>query len=577
MDKWTICNKTADFSAIINEFGFSEVMARLLVNRDLRTGGEIRAFLTPSLSDLHSPHLLKNLDEAVDLVIEKIRAGKKIRIVGDYDVDGIMATYVLNDALTRTGADADWYIPHRIKDGYGLNSEIIRQAGRDGVDTIITCDNGIAALDASIEAEKLGMTLVVTDHHEIPAVLPHAAFIVDPKQEDDHYPCREICGAVLAAKFAGVLFEKLGTDADISEYLEFMAMATICDVVPLKGENRTIAKLGLAKLEKTDNPGLRSLMEQTEISDGHINEYHVGFIMGPCFNATGRIDNAGLALELLNARNKQDADRLALECKKLNEDRKQMTSEQEEIAFSILDARADALDRVIVLELPDCHESILGILAGRVKERYNRPSIIVTKSGNDYKGSARSIPAYNIFEELSVCSEYLVKFGGHPMAAGLTVASGKLEEFTRAINERCRLSEEDMSRKVLIDAQASFNLFNEKVLSEIEMLAPFGQGNPAPLFAEKGLRCRSIKYIGKTNNYLRFRLINSCGYEFTATSFSDASETVERLTAKYGKADVEKAFTGGSNNISMTVAFVPKINDYHGASEIQMNIRNIKW
>ena len=576
MDRWTICNKTADFESIKSEFGVSDIMARLLVNRGLTDHETIRTFISPSKEDLHSPHLMMNMDGAAELLLQKIEEGRRIRVVGDYDVDGIMATYILNDALNLSGADADWYIPHRIRDGYGLNEEIIRKAAEDGVDTVVTCDNGIAAVAASLEAEKLGLTLIVTDHHEIPEELPHAAFIVDPKQDEDTYPCPEICGAVVAAKLAQVLFEKKGIDADIMRYIEFMAMATICDVVPLYGENRVIAKIGTEALKTTSNPGLSALLDETGIDRDTLGEYHIGFILGPCFNATGRIDDAGLAFSLLSTKSAEEAAAIAHECRELNDERKVMTAEQENVAVELLGPAGDIKDKVIVLELPDCHESILGIIAGRIKERYNRPAIVVTASGEAYKGSARSIPAYNMFEELTKCQRYLVRFGGHPMAAGLTLEKDKLEEFRQALNEACTLTEADMCRKILIDMEVSFNLFTEDVVNEIEGLAPFGAGNASPLFAERGLKCRSIKYIGKENNFLRFRLINSFGHEFTATCFSDAGSIISQLTDKYGKEEIDRALTGGTNHISLTVAYVPKINVYRDTRDIQMNIKNIK-
>ncbi|MCR5429457.1 MAG: single-stranded-DNA-specific exonuclease RecJ [Lachnospiraceae bacterium] len=576
MDRWTICNKTADFESIKEKFGVSDIMARLLVNRGLTDPEVIRTFLSPSTADLHSPHLLMNMDGAAALLLKIIEEGRRIRVVGDYDVDGIMATYILNDALRLSGADADWYIPHRIRDGYGLNEEIIKKAAADGVDTVVTCDNGIAAVAASLEAEKHGITLIVTDHHEIPEILPHAAFIVDPKQKEDGYPCPEICGAVVAAKLAQVLFELKGIDADITRYIEFMAMATICDVVPLYGENRVIAKLGTEALKTTSNPGLSALLDETAIDRETLGEYHIGFILGPCFNATGRIDDAGLAFSLLSAKDAAEAARIAHECRELNDERKVMTAEQEAVAAELLGPAEELSDRVIVLELPDCHESILGIIAGRIKERYNRPAIVVTESGDGYKGSARSIPAYNMFEELTKCKKYLVRFGGHPMAAGLTLQKDKLADFRDALNAGCTLTETDMCRKILIDMEVSFNLFTEDVVAEIEALAPFGAGNCSPLFAERGLKCRSIKYIGKENNYLRFRLINSFGHEFTATCFLDAQSVISQLADRFGRSEVDRALAGGSNSVSFTAAYVPKLNVYRDIKDIQMNIKYIK-
>lgn len=576
MDKWTICNKSADFGHIAESAGISEITARLLVNRDMTDDEDIKRFLNPSIDDLYSPHLMMNLDRATELIAAKIKQGKKIRVVGDYDVDGIMATFIFDDALRMAGADCDWYIPHRIRDGYGLNEDIIRTAAADGVDTVITCDNGISAYEASVTAQELGLTLIVTDHHEVPPVLPIAAAIVDPKQDADSYPCRDICGAVVAAKVAQALFEYMGVACGIDKYLEFMAMATICDVVSLKSENRSIVKLGLAALKTTENPGLAKLIEETGIGIDTLSEYHVGYILGPCFNATGRIDDAGLAFEMLSAKDPERAAELAVECKNLNEERKQMTAEQEQIAFEKLDAMGDELPKVIVLEMPDCHESLLGIIAGRIKERYNRPAIVVTSNKENYKGSARSIPAYNMYEELCKVSGYLLRFGGHPMAAGLTIYGDKLDEFIEALNAGCTLTEDDMTRKILIDAEVSFNLFTEKVIDEISLLAPFGQANASPLFAERGLKLKGLKKIGKEGNFLRFRLENRFGYDITGTCFNDADLIVAELTDKYGAREVERAFASGDNNIVLTAAYVPRLNEYRDVKEIQMNIKALR-
>ena len=576
MDKWTICNKTGDFEEIMRQTGVSMITARLLVNRGMTDIAEIRSFLNPQAGDLHSPHLLKNLDAAVELITRKISSGVRIRVVGDYDVDGIMATYILDDALHLAGADSDWYIPHRIRDGYGLNEEIISTAHADGVDTVITCDNGIAAVTASKTAAAYGMTLVITDHHELPDELPEAAVIVDPKQPEETYPCREICGAVVAAKLAQALFERLGIKEDITRYLDCMAMATICDVVALKGENHVIASLGMEQLRHTANKGLSALMEEAVIAVDTLSEYHVGFVLGPCFNATGRIDDAGLAMALLKAQSSEEAHRYAAECRNLNEERKTMTAEQEQLAVTELDAMAEQLPRVMVVEMKDCHESILGIIAGRLKERYNRPAIVVTHRHDGYKGSARSIPGYNMFEELKKCSEHLVRFGGHPMAAGLTVREGSLEAFRQALNDNCMLTADDMQHKVQIDAEVSFNLFTEAILEEMTGLAPFGQGNPAPLFAERNLYVRSIRRMGKEGNFLRFRFVNSFGHEISAVSFDDAEETLDRLREKFGSSDVDRALNGGDNRLVLTAAYVPRLNEFHDVREIQMNIKALR-
>lgn len=576
MEKWTICNKSGDFAGIAERFGISKITARLLVNRGVCTDSQIEAFLNPKITDLHNAELLKNADRTAEFLVDRIKKQKPVRVVGDYDVDGIMATYILSDALRRAGAIVSSYIPHRIKDGYGLNEEIIEQAYADGIDTVITCDNGIAAVPAAKRAGELGIHLLITDHHEIPDELPNAEVIVDPKMEDDSYPCRDICGAVVAAKVAELLFQKAGCKYTPEDYLEFMAMATICDVVPIIDENRAIAKLGMEKLKVTKNPGLKSLLLETTVMPETISEYQIGYILGPCFNATGRIDDAGIALEMLEVGDEKRASELASLCKNLNDERKLITAEQEAVAYKLLD-ESGRDDSVIVLELPDCHESILGIIAGRVKERYNKPTIIVTKSGDYYKGSGRSIPAYNMFEKLNEVSGCLHKFGGHPMAAGMSIKPECLEEFRTRLNENSGLTKEDMQRKLLLDAEVSFSLFDEKAVEELSLLSPFGPGNNSVVFAERGLKVQSMTYIGKDSTHLRFKLINSYGYEITAVFFSEARNVVKELIEKYGESAVNRAFAGLDSGITLTVAYVPRINSYRDMRSIQMNIKAIKY
>lgn len=577
MEKWTICNKTGDFEGIASRFGISRITARLLVNRGLKDEAEIEEFLNPRLENLHDPALMSGMDEAARIICEKISQNRRIRVIGDYDVDGIMATYILTDGLQRAGAEADWYIPHRIRDGYGVNCEMVENAARDGIDTIVTCDNGISAADAAALAKELGITMIVTDHHEAPPVLPEAVVIVDPKKPGDTYPCREICGAVVAAKLVERIIALQGGSPDREHYLEFMAMATVCDVVELKGENRVIAALGLERLRYTDNEGLAALIEATEISPDALTEYHMGFVLGPCFNATGRIDDAGLALELLMSRGEK-AKSIAMRCRQLNEERKQMTSEQEAAAFAAIEDPKNGFDSdsVLLLMLDDCHESILGIIAGRIKERYNKPAIVFTHSNGRLKGSARSIPAYNMFSRLSECADLLSRFGGHPMAAGLSMEEAGFEELKRRLNENSGLTAEDMQRKLSLDAEVSFNLFDMQAIEEISRLAPFGQGNAAPLFAERGLKVRSIRYMGRDNSFLRFRFVNGYGFEFNATCFLDAGELVEELKNKYGGDTVDNAFAGRENDIELTCAYAPKINDYRDMRELQMNIRGVR-
>ncbi|MCR5323599.1 MAG: single-stranded-DNA-specific exonuclease RecJ [Lachnospiraceae bacterium] len=575
MEKWAIRNKKGDFDGISKRFGISKVSARMLVNRDLCDFEQINEFLNPDISMLHSPAFLKGTKEAVVLLRKKIEEGKRIRIVGDYDVDGIMATYILTDAIRSCGGNVDWYIPHRIRDGYGINSEIIRTAAEDGIDTVVTCDNGIAAFDAADEARKAGITMIVTDHHELQDRLPDCDIIIDPKQKDDNYPCKEICGAVVASKLAVSLFGEMGLEIGNDRYLEFMGMATVCDVVSLQGENRVIAKLGIKKLGLTSNPGLAALIREKGVDTESLSEYHVGFVLGPCFNATGRIDDAGVALNMLMEKDPLTAEKYARECVELNEERKEMTAVQEKKAIDLVDS-FEVLPKVLVVELEDCHESILGIIAGRLKEHYSRPAIAATRNNEGYKASARSTENYNIFEELKKCSDLLVKFGGHPMAAGLTIREGCFDEFAKRLNDNCSLCEDDLCKRVLIDAEVAFNAFDERTMNELAMFAPFGTGNPSALFAERNLKVKSMSYIGKENSFLKLALENSFGCSITATLFNNVANVIDEMERKYGRDQVNKAFEGEKNNIVLTAAYYPRFNVYHDIKDIQMNIKYVR-
>lgn len=608
MQNWTVCNKSGDFAGIMDRFGLSSVAARLLVNRDIVEEKAIRDYLYPDESLLNSPQLLYNLDKAADIICRKLDKGAKIRVIGDYDADGIMATNILTDALTRLGADVDFYIPDRIKDGYGINCEMINDAGNDGVDTIITCDNGIAATAAASEARNRGITLVVTDHHELPDVLPEAEVIVDPKQPEDNYPCRNICGAVVAAKLAEELLNRrLGNKAGRSvEYIEFMAIATICDVVPLTDENRTIAKLGINRLnevymsvlkdinskedflelltdmsflkqceEKRINIGLLALLFICEIKGGVLSDYTIGFVIGPCFNATGRLDLAAKSLHLLKCSTGAEAYNYAEICRKLNEERKAMTAEFAEKAYTMVESGL-LEDRVLVVELPECHESLAGIIAGRIREKYCRPTIVLTNAVEGMKGSGRSIPEYNMFEELKECSDLFTKFGGHPMAAGISLPTDNVSELRRKLNENCRLTDEDMCDKIVLDAAAGFNIFTEREVQEIELFAPFGQGNRQVLFGERELTVLRISNMGKDGMYLRFDVSNKYNCRYQIPYFKDKAEILSQLENKYGKAEVDAAFSGSQNSLRITVAYVPKMNSYKGINSVQMNVRYIK-
>ena len=595
-EKWSVCNKKGDFGFIMNTFGVTASTARLLINRDKTTEEEIREFLYPDEDNLHPGTLMRNLKEAADIIEEKLSSRKKIRIIGDYDADGIMSTFILYDALKKMGAEADFYIPDRIKDGYGINADMIVRAEEDGIDTVLTCDNGISATDAADEARKRGITLIVTDHHELPEELPDAKIIVDPKHPDDTYPCKNICGAVVAAKLAVELLNRGLTPlaqqsgkacpSPYYRYIEYMAIATICDVVPLDKENRTIASLGLKKLnekyhsgtDSTDgsiNMGLKALIDLCDIK-GVISDHTVGYIIGPCLNATGRLDLAGRALHMLLAEDPAEALKYAGECRELNEERKAMTVSETEKALKNLEDNAVS-DRVLVVELPDCHESLAGIIAGRIREKYIKPVFVLTKGKDMIKGSGRSIPGYNMFGEMQKCSELFSKFGGHPMAAGLSLIEENVAAFREKINAICTLTEEDMKKKVLLDAAVPISAFDEKSVEELQLFAPCGPENPAPLFGDRNNKVIRLRRIGKNNNFLKMTMEDSKGIRYSAVCFKDAEEVIGALSEKYGSAQVDRAFEGRDNDIRLNVSYIPEINEYNGVKSIQMKIQGILY
>lgn len=617
-EKWSIKGKKGDFEFIMNTFGVTACTARLLINRGKTEERDIREFLYPDESMLYPQSLMRNLPEAADVIDEKLSSHAKIRVIGDYDADGIMSTYILTDALKKIGAEADFYIPDRLKDGYGINAEMIDAAKLDGIDTIITCDNGIAAVEAADEAKKLGITLIVTDHHELPEVLPDARIIVDAKHPEDTYPCKDICGAVVAAKLAAELLERRNMapkGKGVLPYLEFMAIATICDVVPLDGENRTIASMGLKKLNTeylgsvddtyfsssiTDtlgekgntshiNLGLKALIDTCELKD-RISDYNIGFVIGPCLNATGRLDLAARAMKLLCSNDMKEALALATECRELNQERKDMTFKETEKAFQILEnsvnienqdesavlkitGNANLSEKVLVVVLPTCHESLAGIIAGRIREKYNKPTLVLTGAKEGMKGSGRSIPGYNMFGELQKCADLFTKFGGHPMAAGLSLATENVLEFRRRINENCDMTDEDMMRRVELDAAVTLGCFDEKSVEELNLFYPCGQGNPTPIFGDMNVKPTRIRRIGKNNNFLRFNFEDSKGYRFQAVYFKDPEELIDCIAEKYGRDQVDLAFEGSPNNIKLTLSYVPEINEYNGQRSIQMKVQ----
>ena len=582
-EKWMVKNKKADFKEIGRRFGVSEVLARLLVNRDIKEPDQIETYLHPDRTMLYSPFLMKDVERACQILMAKIDAGARIRIIGDYDVDGVVSVYVLYTALTRLKASVDYRIPDRITDGYGINRSMIDQAYGDRVDTILTCDNGIAASDQIEHAKQLGMTVIVTDHHDIPYEetkqgkqyrIPDADAVINPKQLDCGYPFKGLCGAAVAFKLVTALFAMAGIEDQADEYIPYVAIATVCDVMDLTDENRVLVSLGLKELQKTKNPGLSMLIAENGLVPEQLGAYHLGFVLGPCLNATGRLETADRGVELLLADDPDTAAKLAAELKELNDKRKSMTKDGVEEALEIVEEELSK-DMVLVVYLPDCHESLAGIVAGRIREASGKPAIVLTDSGGILKGSARSIEAYNIYEELVKCRDLLLKFGGHPLAAGMSLAKENLEEFRRRLNENCRLTKEDIIPKVSIDIVMPLGYVTEELIQELTLLEPFGKGNPKPLFAERGLILRRAYAIGKTTRFLKFRVENAYGRIMDALYFGNADELDRAITDRFGNEELAKLYQGRENAVRMSVTYYPSVNEYNGTRRLQIVIQNI--
>ena len=572
MEKWFVAMKKADFNGIAEKYQISPIIARLMRNRDVIGDEAIDFYLNGTVEDLYDGLLMKDMDRAVDILKEKIEEGKKIRVIGDYDIDGVNATYILQQGLAGLGADVDTDIPDRIKDGYGLNQMLIDRALEDDVDTIITCDNGIAAMNEIAYGKENGMTIVVTDHHEVPYLeengkkkylLPPADAVVDPHRADCEYPFKGLCGAAVAYKLVEVLYRVSGKSEQEVEHLqerlmENVAIATIGDVMDLVGENRVFVKKGLELLKTTKNEGLHALMQCTGVDTANLNTYHIGFVIGPCINAGGRLDTAKRALELLNASNRREAVTLAADLKELNDSRKEMTEEGVEEAVRQIESSSWKDDQVLVVYLPECHESIAGIIAGRIKERYYRPTFVLTKGETGVKGSGRSIEAYDMFTEMSRCRELFTKFGGHKLAAGLSLEEENVEVFRKRINELADLTEEDLQMKVSIDMRLPFPYINEELIHELKILEPFGKGNGKPLFAESKLRVIQPRIFGKNRNVLKCRLEDQQGNQMEAVYFGEVEDCLRQMEKKQ----------------IMSFTYYPSINEYMGRRTIQLTIVN---
>lgn len=566
-----VAAKRADFKGIGERFGIDQVTARIIRNRDVIGEKAIEKYLHGSRKDFYSPWLLKDMEKAVAILQEKIENRNRIRIIGDYDIDGVMSTYILLESLRGLGCDVDMMIPNRITDGYGINEHLIEQAWQEGRDTIITCDNGIAAVTQIRKAKDLGMTVIVTDHHEVPfedleggrkEILPPADAIVNPKQKACSYPFAGLCGAVVAMKVMEALYEKMAPEVDlVDKMLPLAGIATIGDVMDLQDENRILVKEGLQRLHHTTNLGLQELIRVNNLEPENISPYHIGFILGPCLNASGRLDTAKRALQLLLADSREEAAVLAGDLKNLNESRKEMTAQGLEKAIEQVESTSMMEDTVLVVFLPECHESLAGIIAGRLRERYHKPSFVLTRGEEGVKGSGRSIESYSMYEKLCECKEYLTKFGGHPMAAGLSLEEENVERFRRKLNEQSGLTEEDLVEKVTIDVPMPIHYIRKDLVQELSLLEPFGKGNEKPLFAQKNLWISQMRVFGKNRNVVKMRLTDENGYPMDGVYFGNGDEFAEE----------------GRGKRKISIVYYPDINMYQGRESLQVIIRHYQF
>ena len=568
MEKWFVSAKKADFKEIGRQFDIDPVIARLIRNRDVTGAKAIQEYLRGTIQDIPGPELLKGMKEATSILKQKIREKKKIRIIGDYDIDGVTATYILIKGLERLGARADTYIPDRITDGYGIHMPLIYKALEDGVDTIVTCDNGIAASKEIGFAKEKGLTVIVTDHHEVPFIenngertyiLPPADAVINTKQPGCPYPNKNLCGAVVAMKLIWALYDDSHIpEIEKEEFLELAAIATVGDVMDLQGENRILVKEGLKRLPYTKNKGLQALIRVTGLEGSRISSYHIGFVLGPCINASGRLDTAARSLRLLQCEDAGEAARLAGDLKALNDSRKALTEKGKDAAIQLIENTDLKKDLVLVVYLPECHESLAGIIAGRIREKYNRPVFVLTKGEKGVKGSGRSIQQYSMFEELVKCGDLLDQYGGHPMAAGLSLPEENISLLRKRLNEQCNLKEEDLIPKVIIDVPMPISYISTKLVEQLSLLEPFGKGNTKPLFAQKNVKAINSRVIGKNHNVTKLQLMDEQGYVIEAVYFGNIPEFMDFLSAR--------------DKISVT--YYPEINRYQGRETLQVIIQN---
>lgn len=586
MEQWMLLRKGAEFDRIAKKFHISPRLACLIRNRDVIGDEAIEQYLNGGISKLSDGYLMKDMEKSISILKEKIENHKKIRVIGDYDIDGVNATYILLEGLEKLGAEVDSDIPDRMKDGYGLNMDLIERALKDRADTIITCDNGIAAKEEIAYAKSLGMTVIVTDHHEVPFeesegekyyILPPADAVIDPKQADCSYPFKGLCGAAVAYQLMVKLIGVFGRSPDELSYLiENVAIATVGDVMDLTGENRIFVKEGILRLRNTKNPGLKALIECTGLDRNHIGSYHIGFVIGPCLNAGGRLDTAKRALALFRAKTEQEAKVLAEDLKALNDSRKDMTAKAVEQAAELVENQPEGKDKVLLLYLPDCHESLAGIVAGRIRERYWKPVFILTDAAQGVKGSGRSIEAYHMYEGLNRCKELLDKYGGHKLAAGLSLKKENIAPLRRMLNEFCTLTEQDMAEKVSIDMELPFSCVTEKLVSELELLEPFGKGNTKPVFAAKNVSVLEGRILGKNHNVLKLRVRDSADTSIEAMFFGDIDRFFGYLEERFGAGAGKRVLGGRADGMKISVTYYPGINKYQGRRSPQIVITHYR-
>ena len=567
--KWMVYAKKADFKQIASEYGIDQVLARIIRNRDICGSKDIDMYLNGNLNDIHNPHSMKDADKFVDIITKKIEEHKPVRIIGDYDIDGICSIYILFCGLKAAGADVDYVVPHRINDGYGINEHLIDNAINEGIDTIVTCDNGIAAYNQVRYAKDNGITMIVTDHHDVPFeikddkkvyIVPPADAVINPKQADCDYPFKLLCGAGVAYKLISLLYDRLGLDKkELEDYIEFMAIATVGDIVDLIDENRIVVKYGLKHIAHTKNTGLRALIEECQLDINNISSYHIGFVIGPCLNASGRLDTARQAIELMLCKDNEKAHNMAKELIALNNERKSMTEQETQKAIELVENTGLLKDRVLVIYLKDCHESIAGIIAGRIKERYYRPTFVITNAEDGAKGSGRSIEGYNMYEEINKCKNVLTKYGGHPMAAGLSLAISDIDIFRKMLNDNAILTDEDLIPKMWIDVRMPVSYANIRLVNQLKLLEPFGKGNEKPVFADRNLYVKTASVIGKNKNVLRCQLETEDGTYVPAVQFG-----INNID------DIPRA------GMRISIIYYPDINTFNGIMSLQIIIKEWK-